>query len=308
MKGKVFHPFFYYLLFIEATVVMPIIINGIRVLKLWYYPFTTSGQLVFLKPFLIFLIVVALISVLLGYLFYNRHSHRFILVYGPMRLRNVIKAMVKNSLGIKLIVIYSGLYFVSYLITSGLLLIPGINVDSYFISLIITEYEDSGLQVIQLGNLYFIIYVPQLMLGIAIDAILTSSMMLSYYITSLIYVSLNIYSFPVPKRFRIYSLNTVGGFLSASVPSIGTIAGICCLTPTAINSLLYLASATLPFAKGITWKSGIFIGGTWVGGILQLLTLASPVILGIVLIGISTYYVRSISNRINEALMNRVRV
>lgn len=304
MKKKVFHPLFYYLIFLDATVLLPIIINGIRVLDLWYSPLADTGQITFIQPFLIFLFISVLISLFLGYVFYRKRSNRFILVTGPMRIRSVIRAMIKDSLGRTLVIIYSILYFISYLITSGLLVIPGINVDSYFVDLTVISYQGYGLQVIQLGKFYLVLNLFQLLFGLIVDAVLTISLILSYYMVSLVYVSLNIHAFPVPKKFRIYGLGTVGGFLTASVPSIGTIAGICCLTPTAINSLLYLASSTLPFAKGITWKYGTFIAGAWVGGILQVLSLVSPVILGTILIGISAYYIYSISSRINKVLMN----
>lgn len=303
MKKRVIHPFFYYLIFVDATVVLPIVINGIRVLNLWYSPLSDTGQITFAIPFLIFSLSAFVVSSILGFLFYRKKTHRFILVRGPMRLRNVIRAIIKDSLGRTLVLTYSTLYLISYLITSGLILIPGVNVDSYFVELTVISYEGYGLQVLKLGNLYLVPDLFQILFGIAVDIVLTLSLILSYYVVSLIYVSVNIYSFPVPKKFRIYSLSTVGGFLSASVPSIGTIAGICCLTPTAINSLLYLASTTLPFAKGLTWKYGIFISGAWIGGVLQFLSLASPVFLGITLIGVSTYYIYSISNRINRVMV-----
>jgi len=43
------------------------------------------------------------------------------------------------------------------------------------------------------------------------------------------------------------SVQGIGGFLAASTPAIGTTAVICCLTPTGVNSLLYLLSASVPF-------------------------------------------------------------
>ncbi|AWR98348.1 hypothetical protein DFR86_11035 [Acidianus sulfidivorans JP7] len=300
IKRKLIHPLFYYLLFVDFTVLLPIIINGIRVLNLWYSPLSDTGQITFLKPFILFSVVSFLISVILGILFYKKKSNRFILVSGPMRLRNVVKAMIKDSFGRMLIAIYSILYFISFLITSGLLIIPGINVDSYFTQLTAITYEGSGINILKIGPIYFAQNTTFLFLGVIVDVVLTLSLILSYYVVSLVYVSLNIYSFPVPKKFRIYGLSTAGGFLTASVPSIGTIAGICCLTPTAINSLLYLASGILPFAKGITWKYGVFILGAWTGGILQMLSLASPMILGLILIGVSTYYIYSISNKLSR--------
>jgi len=300
---KAINPLFYFFIFLYATVVLPIIINGFKIVNLWYAPLSDTGQATFIYPFLTFVVFSLSSLILIGYFLYRRKGSRFILVRGPMRLRSVIKAIMKDNLGRTLIIIYSILYIISFMITSGLLLIPGINIDSYFVKLTLVTYEGSGINVIALGNFYLIINYLMIVFGIFIDLLLSISLILSYYIISLIYVSYNIYSFPVPKNFRIYGMSTVGGFLTASVPSIGTIAGICCLTPTALNSLLYLASSSLPLTKGIAWKYGTFILGAWTGGLLQALTLVSPVILGGIIIGVSVYYVYLISKRINKVMI-----
>ncbi|BDB99601.1 hypothetical protein [Saccharolobus caldissimus] len=302
---KVMNPLFYFFIFLYSTVILPIIVNGIRVLKVWYGPLADTGQITFLYPFLTFTISTTILSVILGYTLYRKKSSRFILIRGPMRVRSVIRAILRDSLGRILVLIYSSLYFISFLIVSGLLLIPGINVDRYLTSLTVISYEGSGISLIKIGQFYFILNPFILLFGLIVDVFLSISLMLSYYIVSLIYVSYHLYSFPVPKSFRIYTINTVGGFLTASVPSIGTIAGICCLTPTAINSLLYLASASLPLSKGITWKYGTFILGTWTGGVLQAIILASPVIAGVIISGISIYYIYIISRRLNEVVIHQ---
>jgi len=221
-----------------------------------------------------------------------------------MRIRSVIKAIINDRIGRLLVIIYSVLYIISYMITSGILIVPGINIDSYFVKLTIITYEGSGIQVLRLGSLYFVTNYLMLLFGILIDALLTISLILSYYIVSLIYVSYNIYSFSIPKSYRLYGMSTVGGFLTASVPSLGTIAGICCLTPTALNSLLYLASGSLPLTKGIAWKYGTFILGAWTGGVLQILSLASPIILESIITGISIYYIYLVSKRINKVMIS----
>jgi len=278
---------------------MPIVINGIKVLKLWYSPMADTGRVTFLYPFIEFITAFFLLSFIIGFLLYRKKGSRFILVRGPMRLRNVIKAVIRDKVGRWMVIAYTFSYFISYLITSDLLLIPGINVDSYFTQLTMLTYEGSGFNVLELGNNLALVESPYLMLmGIGVDAVLTLSLILSYYMISLIYVSMNLYSFPVPRSFRLSATSTAGGFLTASVPSLGTIAGICCLTPTAMNSLLYLASGTLPLTKGVAWKYGTFILGTWTGGILQALALGSTVITGILILSISAYYIYKISNRI----------
>ncbi len=300
---KVINPLFYFFIFLYATVIIPIVVNGFRIVSLWYSPLSDTGQISFISPFLTFIIFIFLFSILVGYILYKRKNNRFILVRGPMRIRSVIKAIVENRIGRLLVIVYSILYMISYMITSGILLVPGINIDSYFVKLTIITYEGSGIQVIRLGSLYFVTNYFMLLFGILIDALLTISLILSYYIVSLIYVSYNIYSFSVPKSFRLYGMSTVGGFMTASVPSLGTIAGICCLTPTALNSLLYLASGSLPLTKGIAWKYGVFILGAWTGGVLQILSLASPVILGSIITGISIYYIYLVSKRINKVMI-----
>ncbi|EZQ07071.1 hypothetical protein CM19_06930 [Candidatus Acidianus copahuensis] len=299
---KALNPFFYYFIFFEATVIAPIIVNGARIYSIWYSPLADTGRSTFLLPFLIFVVIVIAVSIVIGMIIFRIKKGRFILVTGPMRPRSVIKAVTKDSLGRWLVIGYFLSYLISYLVVSGILLIPNLNVSQYFLDLTAITYLGEGINVIPLGSAYLVINLPLILLGFAVDFFLTISMILSYYLVSLVYVSANIYSFPVPKSMRIYSLSTAGGFLTASVPSLGTIAGICCLTPTAINSLLYLASGTLPLTKGLAWKYGTFIAGAWTGGILQVLNLVSPMILGGLMLGISIYYIYLISKRLNRVL------
>lgn len=285
------NPFFYVYVFFNATVFLPIVISGLKVYLLWYYPLTTSGQASFLNSFILFIIIYTVVSSALGLYLYKLKKGRFILVSGPMRLRNVIKATLRDSVGKWIVLVYSISYFISFLIVSGLLLVPNINVSSYFIPLTLISYQGFGISTYSL----FILNPWLMALGVINDIILTLALVLGYYIMSLIYVSLNAYEWKVPNSFRITSYNALAGFLSASVPSIGTIAGICCLTPTAMNSLLFILS-NVPLTKGVMWKYGTFIAGTWTGGILQALFLSSPTIIGIMLIGVGTYEIYKISN------------
>ncbi|AHC52065.1 hypothetical protein SUSAZ_09180 [Sulfolobus acidocaldarius SUSAZ] len=283
------------------------LINGIRILDLWYSPLADTGQVTFSYPFITFCTIAFTLSAVIGFILYKKKSNRFILIRGPMRVRSVIRAVLRDRLGISIVLTYVLSYLVSYMITSGLLIVPGINVDRYFTDLTVISYEGNGINVIHLfDNIYLVINPVLLIFGVLVDAFLTFSLILSYYVVSLIYVSVNVYDFPVLSKnnLRIYTFNTFGGFLTASVPSIGTIGGICCLTPTAINSLLYLSSATLPLTKGLTWKYGTFLMGVWTGGILQAFMLASPVILGVVLSTMSFYYIYQISKRLNEVTVD----
>ncbi|WP_252896651.1 hypothetical protein [Metallosphaera hakonensis] len=250
---------------------------------MWYSPLADTGQITFLKPFLIFVIAYLVVSSLLSFLIYRSRRGRFILVHGPMRLRAVLRATVKDKVGKVMIASFVPLYFISFLIVSGLLLIPNLNVSSYFMGLTVLTYQGEGIPMV--GNL--VINVPLLLLGVLNDVVLTVSLILSYYVMSLLYVSSSSMKWAVPKSLRMGTLNTTAGFLTASIPSIGTIAGICCLTPTAMNSLLYLLSGSYPaLTKGLTWKYGAFIAGAWTGGILQAVLLLSPTIAGMILLGV----------------------
>ncbi|AEB95804.1 hypothetical protein [Metallosphaera cuprina] len=297
---KPINPFFYIFLFFNATVFIPIVVNGIRIVSLWYSPLADTGQISFIEPFLVFVLVYIFFSILLGLLLYKSRKGRFILIHGPMRLRSVLKATMKDEIGRAIVIAYVPAYFISFLIVSGLLMVPNINVSSYFLQLTTISYQGEGMPM--LGPL--VLNYPLLVLGVINDVALTLSLIFSYYVMSLIYVSSSTYKWMVPKSFRMSALNTSAGFLTASIPSIGTVAGICCLTPTAINSLLYLISGSFPtLTKGLTWKYGAFIAGAWTGGVLQAFLLLSPTLTGIVLLTIGIWQVTVISSKLVKRAM-----
>lgn len=297
---KVINPYFYAYLFFNSTIFFPIVINGIRILSLWYSPLSDTGQITFLAPFTEFILVYVLISLVIGYYLYKYRRNRFVLVRGEFTIRNIIKSLLKDKNMKLLFIIYSIAYYISFLIVGGVLLIPNINISPYFLRLTIISYEAYGI------NVYFnflVLNTYMIVLGIINTIILTIAFILSYYLVSLIYVSSNLTKWSIPKSFRLTSLNVAGGFLTASVPSIGTIAGICCLTPTAINSLLYLASASLPFLnKSIVWKYTILIGASWITSLLQIVLLSSPVFAGIAILSLSTYSLLQITKRLRDSL------
>nr|WP_221290445.1 hypothetical protein [Stygiolobus caldivivus] len=301
------NPFFYVFAFFNFTIFLPIVIAGLRVYVLWYSPLADTGQSTFLDPFLLFILSYLIVSVIVGYVIFRLKKGRFILVSGPMRIRNVVKATLKDKFGRYMVLSFLIGYFLSFLIVSGLWLLPNVNVSSYFICLTVETYQGSGIQVYPLPffGSYFAMNEWLVVLGVVNDMVLAVALTLGYYIMSLIYVSLNAFEWKVPSGFRLALTNNVGGFLTASVPALGTIAGICCLTPTAVNSLLFLISSSYPaVTKGLLWKYGTFILGAWTGGILQAILLSSPVILGMILIGISAFEVYKISNMI----ANKVRL
>ncbi|ABP94552.1 MAG: hypothetical protein QXX62_05195 [Metallosphaera sp.] len=289
------NPFFYVFLFFNATVFLPIVINGIRIVSLWYSPLADTGQITFVKPFLVFVIAYLAVSVIVGVSLYKSRRGRFILVHGPMRLRAVLRATLKDSVGRAMIAVFVPAYYLSFLVVSGLLLIPNLNVSSYFMGLTAITYQGEGIPM--LGDL--VLNVPLLLLGVLNDVVLTLSLIFSYYVMSLLYVSSSAMKWAAPKSLRMGTLNTTAGFLTASIPSIGTIAGICCLSPTAMNSLLYLLSGSYPaLTKGITWKYGAFIAGAWTGGILQAILLLSPTIAGMILLGVGIWQITVISSQL----------
>ena len=298
------NPFFYVFVFFNSTVFLPIVVTGLRVYELWYSPLSDTGQATFSAPFTAFAVAYLVVSVAVGYLVFRLKRGRFILVSGPMRVRSVLRATLKDSFGRAMIIAYSASYFVSYLIVSGLWLVPDLNVSSYFLTPTVIAYEGNGIDVVPLMGTFLVLNYTLLLLGVVNDVVLSVALSLGYYIMSLIYVSLNAFEWRVPSSFRLAALNTAGGFLTASVPSIGTIAGICCLTPTAMNSLLFLISSSYPaVTKGVMWKYGTFVLGSWTGGLLQALVLASPVVAGLVMIGVAAFEVYKISN----AIASRVR-
>ncbi|QKR00161.1 hypothetical protein GWK48_07050 [Metallosphaera tengchongensis] len=292
---KPINPFLYVFIFFNSTIFLPIVVNAVRVVGVWYSPLADTGQSTFIKPFLLFVILYVILSSLVGAIIYRSKRGRFILVHGPMRLRAVLKATLKDSVGRALVLSYVPGYFLSFLIVSGLLLVPNVNVSSYFISLTYLTYQ--GLGIPTLGPL--VLNFPMIALGVLNDVVLTLSLIFSYYVMSLIYVSSGVNTWMVPKSFRLGTINTTAGFLTASIPSLGTIAGICCLTPTAMNSLLYLLSGSYPaVTKGLTWKYGAFIAGAWTGGVLQAVLLLSPTIAGILLLGIGIWQISLISSQL----------
>jgi len=300
---KVIHPYFYAYIFFNSTVFLPIVINGFRINNLWYAPLSDSGNQTFLYPFLEFIFTYVIISSVMGYFLFKYKKNRFVLVRGDFTIKNVIKNILKDRVIGSIFASYALAYFISYLIVSSIILIPNINISPYFLPLTIISYEGYGIPV-YFG--FFVFNLPFLLLGVINTVILSLGFILSYYLVSLIYVSYNVMRWEVPKSFRLTAINMAGGFLTASVPSIGTIAGICCLTPAGINSLMYLASASFPLlGKNIVWKSTLFTSASIITAISQIILLSSPVLVGIALLSISVYSLSKVSRKLREGLWLR---
>ncbi|MCH4815564.1 MAG: hypothetical protein QXY87_07560 [Saccharolobus sp.] len=298
---KVLHPYFYTFLFFNFTVFLPILINGIRIVSLWYSPLSDTGQQTFIFPFLTFTIIYLACSSIFGYFLYRHKENKFILVKGDFTVLNIMKSLLNDKAFRKILIFYSFSYLVSFLIVSGVILIPNINISPYFLKLTIITYDAYG---IQTYFNFFVLNIPMIVFALLNTLILSFAFMLSYYTISLMYVSYNLMKWKVPRTFRIATTNMVGGFLTASVPSIGTIAGICCLTPTAINSLLYLASSSFPLiSKNLVWKYTIYMGMPLLSTISQLILLSSPVFAGVAILSLSLYSLIQISKKLREGLL-----
>mgnify|MGYP001772555499 CR=1 FL=1 len=300
---KVIHPYFYAYIFFNSTIFLPIVINGFRISDLWYAPLSDSGNQTFLYPFLEFVFTYIILSCVVGYFIFKYKKNRFVLVRGDFTIKNVIKNILKDKLIGLIFVTYAVAYFLSYLVVSGIILIPNINISPYFLPLTIISYQGSGIPV-YFG--FFVFNLPFLLLGLINTLVLSLGFILSYYLVSLIYVSYNIMRWEVPRSFRLTAVNMAGGFLTASVPSIGTIAGICCLTPAGINSLMYLASTSFPLlGKNIVWKNTLFIGASLLTTISQIVLLSSPVFVGVILLSISVYSLSKVSRKLREGIWLR---
>jgi len=300
---KVIHPYFYAYIFFNSTVFLPIVINGFRITNLWYAPLSDSGNQTFLYPFLEFVFTYIILSSVAGYFIFKYKKNKFVLIRGDFTIKNVIKNILKDRIIGLIFVTYAVAYFLSYLVVSGIILIPNINISPYFLPLTIISYEGTGIPV-YFG--FFVFNLPFLLLGIINALVLSLGFILSYYLVSLIYVSYNIMRWEVPRSFRLTAVNMAGGFLTASVPSIGTIAGICCLTPAGINSLMYLASTSFPLlGKNIVWKNTLFIGASLLTTISQIALLSSPVFVGVILLSISVYSLSKVSRKLREGIWLR---
>ena len=105
----------------------------------------------------------------------------------------------------------------------------------------------------------------------------------------------------VPGSMRLMAAQTTGGFLATSVPALATSAAICCLTPTGVNSLLYLVSAsTSVLSKKVILGYGTVAGIFWVTGVLQGVELFSTTVLGVALLGLSFYQVRRMARMVAQ--------
>jgi hypothetical protein len=294
---KAVHPLIFLLLFFDVTSLAPVITTGLRVAGVWYAPMATTGQASFLYPFLEFVAVCAAVNVA-ALLFLRRLEWgRFIPLDGDVGVRSIVRGVLSDRAGQLILLAFAPLYLLSYLISSGLLLVPDLNISSYFVPVTSIAYQAIGVPMI--GPLA--INLDLLVVGFVDLVLLSLALVMGYYVVTLLYVSQSGSNMGVPGSMQLMATQTAGGFLATSVPALATSAAICCLTPTGVNSLLYLVSAsTSVLSKKVIFGYGTIAGVFWVTDLLQGIELFSTAILGIALLGLSYYQVRRIARMVSQ--------
>jgi hypothetical protein len=294
---KTLHPLFFLLLFFNVTSLAPVVATGLRVAGIWYTPMATTGQVSFLYPFLEFVAVCIAVNALALVFLRRLDWARFIPLGGEIGIRSIVRAVLTDKMGRAILLVFAPVYVVSYLVSSGLLLVPDLNISSYFVPVTRISYQAVGVPMI--GPLA--LNLDLLVIGIADLFLLSLALVLGYYVATLVYVSQSGTNMGVPGSMRLMATQSAGGFLATSVPALATSAAICCLTPTGVNSLLYLVSAsTSVLSKKVIFGYGTIAGVFWVTGVLQGLELFSTAILGVALLGLSYYQVRRIARTVAQ--------
>jgi hypothetical protein len=298
MPMKTLHPLVFLLLFFDVTALMPVVMTGARIAGLWYTPMATTGQSSFVQPFAEFVgVCIAMNAIFALVLLRKVNWARFIALDGEIGIRSILRAMLGDSFGEAILLLFVPLYLLSYLVSSGLLLVPDINISPYFVPVTRLSYQAVGVPLI--GPLA--INLDLLVIGLADLFMLSLALILGYYVTSLLYVSKTSSGLGVRGSMRMVATQTAGGLLATSVPALATSAAICCLTPTGVNSLLYLVSAsTSILSKKVIFGYGTVAGAFWVTGLMQGLELFSTTILGVALLGLSFYQVRQIARTVAQ--------
>jgi hypothetical protein len=294
---KAFHPLLFLLLFFNVTALLPVVTTGLRVAGLWYTPMATTGQASFLYPFMEFVAACVAVNMLALALLRRLDWGRFIPLDGEIGVRSIIRGVLADKMGRAILLAFAPIYFLSYLVSSGLLLVPEVNISSYFVPVTRDSYQAVGVPLI--GPLA--LNLDLLAVGFADLFFLSLALVLGYYVATLVYVSKSSTDVGVPGSMRLIATQTAGGFLATSVPALATSAAICCLTPTGVNSLLYLVSAsTSVLSKKVIFGYGTITGVFWATGLLQGIELFSTTVLGVALLGLSFYQVRRIARTVAQ--------
>lgn len=286
------HPLIFLLLFFDVTALAPVVTTGLRVTDIWYTPMATTGQASFSYPFVEFLAACVVGNALALFALRRLDWSRFIPLEGEIGIRSIIRGVLADKLGRAILLVFAPVYFLSYLVSSGLLLVPDVNISSYFVPVTRISYQAVGVPMI--GPLA--LNLDLLAVGLVDLILLSLALLLGYYVANLVYISQASSDMGVPGSMRMMATQAAGGFLATSVPALATSAAICCLTPTGVNSLLYLVSAsTSVLSKKVIFGYGTITGVFWVTGMLQGIELFSTTVLGVALLGLSFYQVRRIA-------------
>lgn len=294
---KAVSPLVFLLLFFDATALLPMVTTGFRVAGVWYSPLATTGQASFVQPFAAFVAACLAANVLALVALRRLDWGRYIPLDGEIGIRSILRGVLADRAGRALVLAFVPIYLTSYLVTSGLLLVPDLNVSPYFVQVTRLSYQAVGVPL--LGPLA--LNADLLAFGL-LDLVLVSlALILGYYVTTLVYVSRSAGGLGAPGSGRMMAAQSAGGFLASSVPALATSAAVCCLTPTGVNSLLYLLSAsTSVLSKKVVFGYGTVAGAFWVTGLFQGLELFSTAALGVALLGLSVYQVRRIARTVAQ--------
>ena len=300
---RALHPLAFLLLFFNVTAFAPVVATGLRVAGIWYTPMATTGQASFLYPFAEFVAVCVAANVGVALLLSRLDWGRFIPLDGEMGIRSIVRGVLADRMGKGVLLVFAPVYLASFLVSSGLLLVPNVNISPYFIPVTVISYRAVGVPVI--GPLA--LNLDLMAVGLLDLLFLSLALLLGYYVATLVFVSGAATQLGVPGSTRLMATQTAGGFLASSVPALATSAAICCLTPTGVNSLLYLVSAsTSLLSKKVIFGYGTIAGLFWVTGLMQGLELFSTTVLGIALLGLSYYQVRRISRTLAQRRIRSV--
>jgi hypothetical protein len=294
---KAINPLFFLLLFFNVTALAPVVTTGLRVVDVWYTPMATTGQASFFTPFSEIIVVCIAVDVLAIVLLRRIDWARFIPLGGEIGVRTIVRGVLSDRFGRAILAIFVPVYSLSYLMSSGLLLVPDVNISSYFVPVTRISYQAVGVPTI--GPLALNLDI--LLIGVIDVVLLSLALVMGYYVVTLAYTSHSGTNLGLPGATRLVTTQAAGGFLATSVPALATSAAICCLTPTGVNSILYLASAsTSVLSKKVIFGYGTIAGVFWAAGLLQGLELFSTAVLGIALLGLSYYQVRRIARTIAQ--------
>ncbi len=208
---------------------------------------------------------------------------RFIALGSKLGWRSIIRGVLRDKLGRAIFLAYAPLYFVSFLVSSGQLLVPNINVSSYFVATTQIVFRGDGIPI--MGPLA--INADFLVFGVVNTVVLSLALIFGYYINCLTYVSQRAIDMGVSGSVKLAATQSIGGFLATSAPS--SCHHLSNLLPDSDrNEFPALSSFNfrLHTQQEIVWGYGTIAGAFWLTGLLQGIELFSTMAIGIALLGL----------------------